>query len=88
MTRYAFGWSDPRYGPSNDMSNYTKHDERIRRHFMAALSGTSTYMLVFACRFACAVAFNEAERAGREFSPIFWYMTDDRQIIMTLWEID
>ena len=42
---------------------------------------------VFAARFANGVALNEAERAGREFSPIYWYLNDDDEIIMTLWDM-
>ena len=89
MSRYAYGWSDPRVNIAMYASNYTKHDERIAGYLQAKYKHNRKYsMFLSFTRFATAAALNEAERAGREFSPIFWYMTDDDEIIMTLWSID
>jgi hypothetical protein len=33
-------------------------------------------------------AWIEAEREGREFTPIFWHRTDDGVLHITMWEMD
>ena len=38
---------------------------------------------------ACTHAFYEAKRAGREFTPIYWYHPEDGSApIMTLWDVN
>ena len=67
--------------------SYTSHDDRIRLILMRRYMHDMDSVYVFAARFANGVALNEAERAGREFSPIYWYLNDDDEIIMTLWDM-
>ena len=75
------------------MSHDTKHDDRVRNIAYQNLRYTqhrSYYeqqLLIASARMQTAFAINEAEKNGREFSPLFWYVGDDGQLIMTLWDM-
>ena len=72
------------------MSHDTKHDDRARNMAYLGLRYGLLYekqLLVSMCRFQSALAINQAEKEGREFSPIFWYVDDNNQLIMTLWDM-
>ena len=75
------------------MSHDTKHDDRIRdlaysrfRHF-DTFELKRRQLFLSAVRFQSLYATNTAEAEGREYTPIFWYVVDNDQIIMTLWDI-
>jgi hypothetical protein len=63
------------------------HTDQIRSMLLRKHGSDVDRVYIFAARFACGVALNEAERAGREFSPLYWFVTDDNEIIMTLWDM-
>lgn len=39
-------------------------------------------------RFGAAYEFNSALREGRDVTPVYWYVLDDGEVTMTLWEIE